>query len=132
MASVFTRIIRGEIPCYKVAEDDKNIAILDIEPIVEGHVLVIPKNEVDKIYELPQEDYISLLLFAKKVAQALEKSIPCVRVGYEVVGLDVHHVHIHLLPLNSPQNMNLAGAHLELSAERMAEIASQIASHVEK
>lgn len=132
MASVFSRIINGELPCYKVAEDEKNIAILDIEPIVEGHVLVIPKNEVDKIYELPEEDYLSLMAFVARVARAVEKAMDCIRVGYEVVGLDVHHVHVHLLPLSGPKDMDLSRPHKELSGERMAEIAATIASHIEK
>lgn len=132
MASVFSRIINGELPCYKVAEDEKNIAILDIEPIVKGHVLVIPKNEVDKIYELPEEDYLSLMAFAARVARGVEKAMDCIRVGYEVVGLDVHHVHVHLLPLSGPKDMDLSRTHLDLTGEQMKEIAQTIASHIEK
>ena len=132
MASVFSRIINGELPCYKVAEDEKNIAILDIEPIVKGHVLVIPKNEGDKIYELPEEDYLSLMAFAAHVARGVEKAMDCIRVGYEVVGLDVHHVHVHLLPLSGPKDMDLSRPHLDLTGEQMKEIAENIASHIEK
>ena len=132
MASVFTKIIRGEIPSYKVAEDENYIAILDAFPIVEGHTLVIPKQETDKLYELDEQTYVGLMLFARRVARALERAVPCIRVGVSVVGLDVHHVHVHLLPLNGPKDMDLNGEKLSLSAERMQQIAQAIAARMDE
>lgn len=132
MASVFTKIIRGEIPSYKIAEDDRYIAILDAFPVVEGHTLVIPKQETDKLYELDEPTYTGLMLFARRVARALEKAIPCIRVGVSVVGLDVHHVHVHLLPLNGPGDMNLNAEKLSLTPERMQQIARSIADHLDE
>ncbi|MDD4819598.1 MAG: HIT family protein [Flavobacteriales bacterium] len=132
MASVFTKIINGELPSYKVAEDENYIAILDAFPIIKGHVLVIPKQEVDKIYELDEKTYAGLMLFARRVARAVEKAIPCKRVGYSVVGLDVHHVHVHLLPLNGPKDMDLSRPTMTLPKEEMTEIAKAIASQLDK
>lgn len=132
MASVFTKIINGEIPAYKIAEDENYIAILDAFPIVKGHTLVIPKQETDKLYELDEKTYTGLMLFARRVARAIEKAVPCIRVGVSVVGLDVHHVHVHLLPLNGPGDMNLNGEKLSLSAEEMQRIAGAISSAMEK
>ena len=132
MASVFTKIIRGEIPSYKVAEDENYIAILDAFPIVEGHTLVIPKQETDKLYELDEQTYVGLMLFARRVARALERAGPCIRVGVSVVGLDVHHVHVHLLPRNGPKDMDLNGEKLSLSAERMQQIAQAIAARMDE
>lgn len=132
MASVFTKIINGEIPAYKIAEDENYIAILDAFPIVKGHTLVIPKKEVDKIYELDEQTYAGLMLFARRVARAVEKAIPCIRVGVSVVGLDVHHVHVHLLPLNGPADMNLGREQLSLEPAEMRAIADSIASKLEE
>ena len=132
MASVFTKIIRGEIPSYKIAEDDRYIAILDAFPVVKGHTLVIPKEETDKLYELDEQTYTGLMLFARRVARALERAVPCIRVGVSVVGLDVHHVHVHLLPLNGPQDMNLNGEKLSLTPEQMQRIARTIADNLDK
>ena len=132
MASVFTKIIKGELPSYKVAEDENFIAILDAFPIIKGHVLVIPKQEVDKIYELDEKTYTGLMLFARRVARAVEKAVPCVRVGYSVVGLDVHHVHVHLLPLNGPKDMDLSRPTMTLPKEEMEAIATAIASQLDK
>lgn len=101
MASIFTKIIQGEIPSYKIAEDDKNFAFLDINPNAKGHTLCVPKKEVDKIMDLDEADYMSLMAFSRKVGKALEQSVPCKRVGISVIGLEVPHVHVHLIPLNS-------------------------------
>ena len=131
MPSVFTRIINGELPSYKVAETDDYIAILDAFPIIKGHTLVIPKKEVDKIYELDEQTYAGLMLFARRVARALEKAVPCKRVGVSVVGLDVHHVHVHLLPLSGPKDMDLSRQTLELPKEEMEAIAAAIAANME-
>lgn len=128
MASIFTRIINGEIPCYKVAEDDRNFAFLDINPVAEGHVLVIPKHEVDYIFDLDDNEIADLHIFAKKVAAAVKKALPCRKVGMTVLGLEVPHAHIHLVPLHSEGDMNFARK-LSLSPERMTEIASAIAQN---
>lgn len=130
MASIFTKIINGEIPSYKIAENDHYIAILDAFPLVEGHVLVIPKKEVDKIFDLDKETYLGLMDFSYEIAQAIEKAIPCLRVGVAVVGLEVPHVHVHLVPLNSIDNINFSNPKLQLSAEKMTEVADKIKSYL--
>ncbi|MDH0660511.1 HIT domain-containing protein [Empedobacter sp. GD03865] len=130
MASIFTKIINGEIPSYKIAENDKYIAILDAFPLVEGHVLVIPKKEVDKIFDLDKETYLGLMDFSYEIAQAIEKAIPCLRVGVAVVGLEVPHVHVHLVPLNTMQDINFSNPKLQLSAQKMIEIADNIKSYL--
>ena len=101
MSSIFSKIIAGEIPCYKVAEDDNHLAFLDINPNAVGHTLCIPKKETDKLFDLPESEYTALLQFSRKVALALEKAVPCNRVGLSVIGLEVPHVHVHLIPLKS-------------------------------
>lgn len=131
MASIFSRIIAGEIPSYKVAEDEKNYAFLDINPVTKGHVLVVPKNEVDYLFDLPQDDYISLQNFAARVAKAIKKAIPCIKVGVAVMGLEVPHAHIHLLPINKESDMNFFKEHLSLPAEEMAAIAGKISENFE-
>lgn len=130
MASIFSKIVAGEIPCYKVAEDDKNFAFLDINPIVPGHTLVIPKKEVDYLFDLDEDDYVSLQLFAKKVAKALKQAIPCVKVGEAVLGLEVPHAHIHLVPLNKEGDMNFHNK-ISLQGDEMASIAARIASYID-
>ncbi|WP_313376839.1 HIT family protein [Chishuiella sp.] len=130
MASIFTKIINGEIPSYKIAENDNYIAILDAFPLVEGHVLVVPKKEVDKIFELDKETYLGLMDFSYEIAQAIEKAIPCRRVGVAVIGLEVPHVHVHLVPLNTMQDINFTNPKIQLSAERMNEIADSIKSYL--
>jgi histidine triad (HIT) family protein len=104
MSSIFTKIINGEIPCYKIAEDDQFFAFLDINPNAKGHTLCVPKKEVDKIMDLDEETYMGLMSFARKVGRALEQAIPCKRVGMTVIGLEVPHVHVHLIPLQSMVN----------------------------
>jgi len=127
MASIFTRIINGEIPCYKVAENDHCLAFLDINPIVEGHTLVIPKVEVDYIFDLDDDTTIQLNLFAKKVAKAIDAAIPCKRVGVIVVGTEVPHAHIHLLPFQRESSVSITAPKLSLPKERMEAIAHSIA-----
>src|SRR5690554_7892121 len=105
MATLFTKIIRGEIPCYKVAEDENFIAFLDINPNSKGHTLCVPKEEVDKIFDMGEHPYLQLMQFSRRVAIALEKTVPCKRVGMAVVGLEVPHVHVHLIPLNDMDDM---------------------------
>lgn len=130
MASIFSRIIAGEIPCYKVGEDEKNFAFLDINPVAPGHVLVVPKKEVDYIFNLDEADYVSLQLFAAKVAKAMAKVMPCKRVGSAVIGLDVPHAHIHLIPINSEADMNFFKEKKKLSEAEMQHIADAIGAEL--
>ena len=127
MASIFSRIVAGEISCYKVAEDEKYFAFLDINPVAKGHTLVIPKHEVDYIFDLDDEEYAGLMAFAKKVAAAMRKVMPCKRIGVAVLGMEVPHTHVHLVPLNKESDMNFFKEKLSLPAEEMAEIARKIA-----
>ncbi|AKP50377.1 HIT family protein [Cyclobacterium amurskyense] len=126
MPTIFTKIINREIPGYIVAEDEQHIAFLDIMPLVKGHVLVVPKQEVDYIYDLEDDLYSSLHLFAKKVAKAQESVIKCTRIGVAVIGLEVPHVHIHLVPLRSMDDINFSRPKLQLEKSEMEEIASKI------
>lgn len=126
MASIFTKIINREIPGYIVAEDEYNIAILDINPLVAGHTLVIPKDEVDYLFDMEDESYIHLNLFLKKVAAAIRAVIPCLRVGVAVVGLEVPHAHIHLIPLNSMGDINFSKPKLKLSEKEFEDIVTKI------
>lgn len=126
MSSIFTKIINGEIPAYKIAEDDHFIAFLDAMPLVKGHTLVIPKKEIDLIFDLDSEDYKNLWAFAQLVAKKIKNAIPCVRVGVAVVGLEVPHAHIHLIPLNNVEEMNFRNTRLKLSSEEYSEIQSLI------
>lgn len=130
MASIFTKIIQNEIPSFKIAEDENYIAILDAFPLVKGHILVIPKKEVDKIFDLDKEAYLGLMEFAYKIAPAIEKAIPCLRVGMAVVGLEVPHVHVHLVPLNTMNDINFTQPKLKLSNEEMSQIAEKIKSYL--
>ncbi len=117
--TIFSKIIAGEIPAYKIAEDDQFFAFLDIFPLVEGHVLVIPKLEIDKFFDVP-DDYLSrMLVFSKPIAKAIEKSFPCNRVGLAVVGLEVPHAHLHLVPINGIDDLNFTRGKLKLSAEQL-------------
>lgn len=127
MASIFSRIIAGEIPSYKVAEDDRHYAFLDINPLAKGHTLVIPKKEVDYIFDLSDEEYTALQLFAKRVAEAQKAAIPCKRIGVAVLGMEVPHAHIHLVPLNSESDMDFRNKKT-FTAEEMAETANAIAA----
>ena len=130
MASIFTKIINGEIPSYKIAEDEKCYAFLDISPLAEGHTLVVPKQEVDYIFDLDDELLTHLHLFAKKVAKAMNEVIECEKIGMAVIGLDVRHTHIHLVPLKEVGDLNFAKSKLELPKERMQEIANLISSKI--
>ena len=126
MATIFSRIIAGEIPCYKVAEDDRFFAFLDINPLVKGHTLVIPKQEVDYIFDLSDEDLAAMHIFAKKVALAIQKSFPCKKVGEAVIGLEVPHAHIHLIPIQKESDMIFSNPKLKLANEEFVEIARTI------
>jgi histidine triad (HIT) family protein len=130
MASIFTKIAIGEIPCYKVAEDDNFLAFLDINPIAKGHTLVIPKKEIDYIFDLEDNLLANMNIFAKRVALAIDKSVDCKRVGIAVVGLEVPHAHIHLIPLNHIGDLNFANPKLKFSQEEFNSIAKTISSNL--
>jgi len=130
MATIFSRIVAGEIPCYKVAEDEKHFAFLDINPLRPGHTLVIPKREVDYIFDLEDDEYAALMLFAKSVADALRRAVPCKRIGEAVLGMEVPHTHIHLVPLNAESDLNFFGEHAKVAPEEMQRIADAIASEM--
>jgi histidine triad (HIT) family protein len=129
MPSIFTKIIRGEIPSYKVAEDDKFIAFLDVFPLKKGHVLVVPKEEIDYIFDQSDETLSGLMVFAKKVARAMEKAISCKRIGIAVIGLEVPHTHIHLIPMDRVSDLNFANPKLKLEPGEMNDIAESIKKH---
>ncbi|MCX2743694.1 HIT family protein [Mangrovivirga sp. M17] len=126
MSSIFTKIINREIPGHIVAEDDSYIAFLDIQPLVHGHLLVVPKKEVDYIFDLDDDTYSGLMLFAKKVAAGLKKAVDCKRIGVAVIGLEVPHVHVHLVPMNSMGDINFSRPKLEPSDEELSEMAEKI------
>ena len=126
MASIFTRIINKEIPGYIVAEDERYIAFLDINPLVKGHVLVVPKKEVDYIFDVDDETLAGLILFSKKISQAIKKAVPCKRIGVAVIGLEVPHTHIHLVPMNSMGDINFSRPKLNPSKEELAEVLESI------
>jgi histidine triad (HIT) family protein len=126
MSSIFSRIVAGEIPCYRVAEDEKHLAFLDINPLTLGHTLVIPKREVDYLFDLSDEEFVSIHLFARKVATALQQAIPCLRIGSAVIGLEVPHAHIHLIPIGKESDMLFSNPKLKLSPEKMESIARSI------
>lgn len=128
MPTIFSRIVSGEIPCYKVAEDENYFAFLDINPLAKGHTLVIPKQETDYIFDLDDTTLSGLMVFAKKVGLAIEKCVPCKRVGIAVIGLEVPHAHIHLVPLQSVHDINFSNPKLQLSKEEMDALAKQIAA----
>lgn len=123
MSSIFCKIIKGELPCYKVAENDSFLAFLDIMPLREGHVLVIPKKETDYIFDIEDEELSQFILFAKQVARKMKKVLPCKRIGMTVIGLEVPHAHIHLIPIDNIDDMNFSAKKLSLEPNRLEEIA---------
>lgn len=125
MSSIFTKIVAGDLPCYKVAEDDQHLAFLDIRPIAWGHTLCIPKKEIDYIFDLDNESFVNLHLFAKQVAKAIEKVVPCVRIGTTVLGLEVPHAHIHLVPLDKKGVINFKNR-VEATKEEFEQLAVKI------
>tara|TARA_B100000674_G_C37804654_1_gene898150 strand:+ start:188 stop:574 length:387 start_codon:yes stop_codon:yes gene_type:complete len=126
MASVFTQIVNGEIPCYKIEENEDFLAFLDIMPLKKGHTLVIPKMEVDYIYDLPDQILADMMVFSKKVAKKIERAIPCNRIGVTVIGLEVPHAHIHLIPINDVSDMNFSLPKLQYTHEELQKIANKI------
>lgn len=130
MASIFSKIIAGEIPSYKIAENDKFYAFLDINPLQKGHTLVVPKKETDYIFDIEDNDLAEMMVFAKKVATAVKEAIPCVKIGVAVIGLEVRHAHIHLVPMQKEGDLNFSNKKMTLPAEEMEQIAKAISEKV--
>ena len=126
MATIFSRIVKGEIPCYKIAENEQFFAFMDINPVAVGHTLVIPKREDDYIFNLEDDEIGAMMVFAKKVAKAIEKAVPCKRIGVAVIGLEVPHAHIHLIPISQEGDMDFKKEHVHLSEEEFLEIQKRI------
>jgi histidine triad (HIT) family protein len=131
MAGIFARIASGEINSYKIAEDDNFFAFLDINPLVKGHTLVIPKKEIDYIFDIDDDLYAAYHMFAKRIAKALKKAVPCKRIGIAVIGLEVPHAHIHLVPLNSMEDINFSRPKIKLAEHELQEIAENIISYLD-
>ena len=132
MPSIFSRIINGEIPTWKVAESENFLAFLDVNPLAKGHTLIVPKVETDYFFDLSDEEISGIMLFSKKVASALRSTLPCLRIGMSVLGLEVPHAHVHLVPLNSMGDINFSNSRLNFSAEEMEAIAASIRSAYDK
>ncbi len=128
MPTIFSRIVQGEIPCYKILEDDKFLAFLDVNPLAKGHTLVIPKTEVDYLFDLDDDTLGNMMVFSKKVAKAIRLAIPCLKVGVTVIGLEVPHAHIHLIPVNQVSEMNFSKPKLKIEMDEMKAIADLIKS----
>ena len=128
--TIFSRIIAGEIPSHKIAENEKLIAFLDIEPLVKGHVLVVPKVEVDKIFDVPDDYLAEMLVFAKPIAHAIEKAFSCKRCGISVIGLEVPHAHMHLIPINSSNDLNFTKSKLKCSPEELKSVREKLVAHL--
>jgi len=126
MATIFSRIAKGEIPCYKIAEDDRFFAFLDINPVAKGHTLVIPKQETDYIFDLDDDNIAAMMVFAKKVAKAIRKAVPCKRIAVAVIGLEVPHAHIHLIPITQEGDMDFKKEHAHLTEQEFQEVQKQI------
>ena len=130
MATIFSRIVKGEIPCYKIAEDERFFAFLDINPVMKGHTLVIPKREDDYIFNLTDDEIAGMMVFAKKVAKAIEKAVPCKRIGMAVIGLEVPHAHIHLIPITQEGDLDFKKEHVHLSEEEFKEVQRSIVENL--
>jgi histidine triad (HIT) family protein len=132
MPTIFSKIINGEIPCYRIAENDEFLAFLDISPLEKGHTLIVPKKEIDYIFDLEDDLLVNMHLFSKKVARAIQDSVPCIRIGVAVIGLEVPHAHIHLVPLHSLGSMTFTKERINLSQAEFAEIAQSIRTKFEE
>ena len=130
MATIFSRIVKGEIPCYKIAEDERFFAFMDINPVAVGHTLVIPKREDDYIFNLEDDEIGAMMVFAKKVANAIEKAVPCKRIGVAVIGLEVPHAHIHLIPISQEGDMDFKKEHVHMSEEEFREVQKRIVENL--
>ena len=130
MATIFSRIVKGEIPCYKIAEDEQFFAFMDINPVAVGHTLVIPKREDDYIFNLEGDEIGAMMVFAKKVAKAIEKAVPCKRIGVAVIGLEVPHAHIHLIPISQEGDMDFKKEHVHMSEEEFREVQKRIVENL--
>ena len=130
MATIFSRIVNGEIPCYKIAEDEQFFAFMDINPVAVGHTLVIPKREDDYIFNLEDDEIGAMMVFAKKVAKAIEKAVPCKRIGVAVIGLEVPHAHIHLIPISQEGDMDFKKEHVHMSDEEFREVQQRIVENL--
>ena len=130
MATIFSRIVKGEIPCYKIAEDERFFAFMDINPVQKGHTLVIPKREDDYIFNLADDEIGAMMVFAKKVAKAIEKAVPCKRIGVAVIGLEVPHAHIHLIPITQEGDMDFKKEHVKLTEEEFKEVHKRIVENL--
>ncbi|QNR23036.1 HIT family protein [Croceimicrobium hydrocarbonivorans] len=131
MPSIFSRIIQGELPSYKIGETEEAYAFLDISPLHSGHTLVVPKKEVDYLFDLPDQDYQALMAFSKKVAHAVGKAVPCKRVGVAVIGLEVPHAHVHLIPIDNVSDIDFSRPKMQFSAEEMEAVATKIKSYLD-
>jgi histidine triad (HIT) family protein len=130
MATIFSRIIQGEIPCYKITEDERFFAFLDINPVMKGHTLVVPKHEDDYIFNLDDDEIGAMMVFAKKVAKAIEKAVPCKRIAVAVIGLEVPHAHIHLIPITQEGDMDFKKEHVQLTQEEFVEVQKSIVAQL--
>ena len=130
MATIFSRIVKGEIPCYKIAEDERFFAFMDINPVAVGHTMVIPKREDDYIFNLEDDEIGAMMVFAKKVAKAIEKAVPCKRIGVAVIGLEVPHAHIHLIPITQEGDMDFKKEHVKMTPEEFMEVQRKIVEHL--
>ena len=130
MATIFSRIVKGEIPCYKIAEDERFFAFMDINPVAVGHTLVIPKREDDYIFNLEDDEIGAMMVFAKKIAKAIEKAVPCKRIGVAVIGLEVPHAHIHLIPISQEGDMDFKKEHVKMTPEEFMEVQRKIVEHL--
>jgi len=130
MATIFSKIVKGDIPCYKIAEDERFFAFLDINPVMKGHTLVIPKRENDYLFALDDEELAAMMVFAKKVAKAIEKAVPCKRIGVAVIGLEVPHAHIHLIPITQEGDLDFKKEHVHLSEEEFREVQRRIVENL--
>ena len=130
MATIFSKIVKGDIPCYKIAEDERFFAFLDINPVMKGHTLVIPKRETDYLFSLEDDELADMMVFAKKVAKAIEKAVPCKRIGVAVIGLEVPHAHIHLIPITQEGDLDFKKEHTHLSEEEFLEVQKRIVENL--